>query len=130
MRAFTIGDFRFEVLSYSEEGEGASLVRWFIVDAFYQNQPLSWHPNQTGKDDFPGTPNRTRIGFTGKGGEFRPHIFRTLMRAARKAEAAQRTRRTISDVRERDVDTSAYIEPLDLTTRSISEATSVLTVSQ
>lgn len=75
MRSFTIGDFRFDVISHDRviigeppaagESDLRTVEDRFVIDAFFQGQPLNWHPNQTGADDFPGIPNRTIYFFTG-----------------------------------------------------------------
>ena len=140
MASFTIGDFRFDVVSHERVIVGEMVEERFVIDAFFQDQPFDWNPG--GRPDYPGMPQRENWKFVGKlsqdvydangvkigtkrGADFRSSFFRELMRRVDKAQVAQQQGKRISQVTNADLQ-GLTPPPINLTTKSLDAAVTFL----
>lgn len=150
MASFTLGDFLFDIIDHERTVADGVVRERFVVDAFYQDAPLDWHPNQKDSEDFPGLPNRTNYEFVGRevmdiyenqgteeepvyvkvgtkrGADFRSRFWPNLLHHARKVIVATVEAKTITEVTDDEIDKTPYIEPLDLRIRPTDQAADAL----
>lgn len=151
MSSFSVGSFRFDVLSHERIAVGGGVRERFVVDLFHLDQPLSWHPNQSGRDDFSGIPNRQTFEWVGResldvyenrgteakprmvkvgtkrGADYRTRFFTSLIHHAEKAQVAAQAGKRIGEVRDAEMVKAAFAVPVDLKALSLDEAATRLT---
>ena len=151
---FDIGDFGFDVIAHERKQNGTQIREQFTIDLFYQGQPLSWHPHETGRDDFPGIPNRQVIEWVGqesvdvyenkgteekpdfqkvgtkRGADYRTRFWPSLMHQAEKCLVAELGGKRKGEVTDTELAKAAFTEPVELKTRSLEEAAEVLTARE
>lgn len=125
-----MGLYNFTILSRTTSTVGGLQRDRFVIDALYNGQPLNWHPNQTGADDYPGISNRTNFDWIASGGsDFRSRFWKILLRRARKARAAQVQGKKVSDVQDSEVETAVIADPVNLSLVSLALVDTLLGVS-
>lgn len=142
--AFTVNDFSFDILSHERVLADGGVRERFTIDAFHLGQPLDWHPNQQGAEDFPGIPNRQVFEWVGRevlpvhdaagnpvgtkrGADFRTRFWPSIVHHAEKVLAAQAGGKRLGEVADAEVQKRAFTEPVDLKARSLDEAVESLT---
>lgn len=132
---FAIGDFSFDVTAHEQVKADGGIRERFTVGLYFQGKPLSWHPNQKGADDFPGSPHLQVIEWVGResvavyndsgkltgtkrGADFRTRFWTTLMHLAEKALIAQQSGKTKAEVTDAEMQKQAFVAPIDLAAKS------------
>lgn len=150
--SFVIGDYGFDIISHETLKANGGITERFVIDGYYQDKPLNWHPNSD-NHDFPDMPHRQIFDFIGKesvdvyenrgtedkpdmvkvgtkrGADYRSNLWTILMLKAEKAQIASQGKRVIGQIADAELTKAAFVEPVDLKAIPLEQAKDVLVTS-